>query len=286
MVIFTLGLIIRKCIISKHGSCCPDWVTEQCKCQCSSNDAEEGCISRCATASNCFKYPSKQQFLDSCCPTKQWCDDTFCCCMSEQPSGQCCKWDDCCSDMNCGSCFDCPDCKDCCDDCKCECCSQPETIDCCCIEVKLAGNRGPGGPPQQGGYPMHGYGGQMSGYGGPMPGGYGQMPGAGYPGGAYSGGGYNQGMPIQHQPSMMQHAPGMFQPGPSGPGSLAFSQQGGMGGGGYSASQMMQPGAFSQNMSRQGSMMNSSMNNMGMGRSTASMFQGAGGSNPQNSTNA
>jgi len=141
LLLFSIGLIIRKCIISKNLSCCPEWVKEQCRCQScfTQTSSETGCITQCASACNCVKYPNKQQCMDSCCPTKQWCDDTFCFCMSKQPEGQCCKCDDCCGETNCNDCFDCPECKDCCDDCKFECCAQPETIDCCCLECGLRG---------------------------------------------------------------------------------------------------------------------------------------------------
>ena len=174
--------------------------------------------------------------------------------------------------MNCNDCFDCPECKDCCDDCKFECCSQPETIDCCCLEVKLSGNRG-----NENLGPGHG-GHQMSGYGGPGPG-YGGVP--------Y----YNQqeGLPINQQPGVgmmmmqQQQYPGMHRMAdPSQRGSMAFSQGGASGGGGFSASQMLHPpGTYQQSVG--GSMMNSSMNNMGgMGASSGNMFQ----ANTQQTTNA
>lgn len=244
IILFSIILIVRKCIINKTGGCCPEWLSEQCQCQsCFQNDpSQPGYVVRCAKECNCFKYPSKQQCMDSCCPTKQWCDDTFCFCMSQQPQGQCCRCDGCCTGLGCGDCFDCPECKDCCSDCKCECCAQPETIDCCCVEVKLSGSRGNRGPQSS----MQG------------PGGYGgyPMPGAGYgpytnqPGSFYQGGG----PPVSQQPGWGgTHHGSMNAP------SMGFHQ-------GYSASQMMQSGSFRGMGS---SMMNASMNNMG----GANMFQ-------------
>lgn len=141
MIIFAIILLIRKCIINKGGTCCPVWCSEICTCQnCCNNDPNtDGCCTSMARTCD-GNPPNKRQCMDSVCPTKEWCDDTFCCCFSKQPQGECCNF---CNGggSNCdscgGECCDCGECTDCCGDCKCDCCAQPESINCCCLEYSL-----------------------------------------------------------------------------------------------------------------------------------------------------
>ncbi|XP_002162011.3 uncharacterized protein LOC100211777 [Hydra vulgaris] len=156
IIFFTISLLIRKCIITKGQSFCPTWFNEICTCQtcCVNNSVEEtGCLISFARACD-FPLPHKQVCME-CLPTKQWCDNTFCSCLNGQ-SNECSG----CKNTNFGEFTGCEDCKECsefCGNCDCNFCSQPDSINCCCIEIKLTGNRA-----QNPGHQMNPYGGYSS----------------------------------------------------------------------------------------------------------------------------
>lgn len=124
LFVFGIILLIRQCLLAKGVSLLPAWMTECCSCKCGRSDEEGGCLQSCAQTCN-FACPNKKSCMDSVCPSKEWCDKTFCCCMSAQPGGKCC--DDC-EGPECG-------CGDMCD-CQCQ-CTPPNSINCICFEIKL-----------------------------------------------------------------------------------------------------------------------------------------------------
>lgn len=132
LALVALLLVIRQCLKSQGISICPTWISELC-CGCCANDnhAERCCLCACfvgmAEMCDC-STPSKKSCLDSVCPSKQWCDSTFCCCMNAEPGGELCQ--------------DCqgPQCA--CGDCNCACnCALPEcnSINCICFSIDLGG---------------------------------------------------------------------------------------------------------------------------------------------------
>ncbi|XP_028400401.1 uncharacterized protein LOC114523619 [Dendronephthya gigantea] len=123
IVIFTLGILIRQCLLARGLSICPEWVHEMCctTCACMSCVGIAHCAELCD-----FNVPTKRSCLDCCCPTKERCDEMFCCCMNQLPGGTLC--DDCAG----------PECQ--CGDCNCACnCQLPEcnSINCICFEIQL-----------------------------------------------------------------------------------------------------------------------------------------------------
>lgn len=150
MVVFITGVLIRQCLQARGLTLCPEWVNElfcqACCCSCL-------CITHLAELCD-FNVPTKTSCLDSWCPSKEWCDEHFCCCMNSMPGGALCE--DCTG----------PECQ--CGDCNCACnCNLPEcnSINCICFEIQL---KQPGGSPGEGG---------MSGNLPGQPGYYGQYPG-------------------------------------------------------------------------------------------------------------
>ncbi|KAK3736303.1 hypothetical protein QZH41_020768, partial [Actinostola sp. cb2023] len=113
---------------SQGVSLCPAWVSEQCcgKC-CAGPDNEPSCFSVClvsfAEMCNC-STPSKKSCMDSVCPSKEWCDQTLCCCMNAEAGGEMCQ--------------DCqgPECS--CGGCNCACtCEMPDSLNCICFSIQL-----------------------------------------------------------------------------------------------------------------------------------------------------
>lgn len=133
LVLVVIFLIIRQCLKSQGVSICPAWVSEFCCGSCCGNeDGTQGCCPcPCfiALAEMCdCATPSKKSCLDSVFPTKQWCDDHFCCCMNAEPGGAMCQdWKG-------------PECA--LGDCNCACnCSVPEcdSISCFCFTIGRSG---------------------------------------------------------------------------------------------------------------------------------------------------
>jgi len=127
MTVVIVALIIRQCLKSRGISICPDWLSEWCCC-----GGYQGERSACAACFVSFaemcdcQTPSKKSCMDTICPTRQWCDKTFCCCMNAEPGGDMCQ--------------DCqgPACD--CGACNCNCsCNLPEcnSINCLCFEIGL-----------------------------------------------------------------------------------------------------------------------------------------------------
>lgn len=134
-VLIVILLIIRQCLKSQGISICPAWVSEMCCGSCcgGEDDAARCCLCSCflpmAEMCDC-STPSKKSCLDSVCPTKQWCDDTFCCCMNAEPGGAMCQD---CNGPECGL-----------GDCNCACnCAAPEcdSINCFCFTIDLSGGQ-------------------------------------------------------------------------------------------------------------------------------------------------
>lgn len=143
LILFAIILMIRKLCISKDQQFCPSWCAELFMCTGGCCAGPMPCCSCLEETCNC-QYPNKRCFMDAICPSKQWCDDACCCCLSNEAEGKCSCFDtnDCCTccGLNCNECCECCDCtscKECVKDCKCTCCAQPETCDCCCFEIKL-----------------------------------------------------------------------------------------------------------------------------------------------------
>lgn len=133
IVVFVIAVLIRQCLQARGLTICPEWVNEMfcktCCCSCL-------CITHLAELCD-FNVPSKNSCLDSCCPSKEWCDDNFCCCMNSMPGGGLCE-----------DCADCngPECQ--CGDCNCACnFTMPEcnSINCICFEIQLKQPGGDGG---------------------------------------------------------------------------------------------------------------------------------------------
>lgn len=130
-----LFLLVRQCLKSQGVSICPAWVSEFFCGRCCGNEdnTQRSCLCACfvpmAEMCDCAT-PSKKSCLDAVCPTKQWFDDTFCCCMNAEPGGAICQ--------------DCkgPECAF--GDCNCACnCSAPEcdSINCICFKIDLSGGQ-------------------------------------------------------------------------------------------------------------------------------------------------
>ena len=86
----------------------PPWLAECCVCNCSCGAQEGGCLQSCAESCNC-QCPNKKAVLDNICPSKEWCDRTFCCCMSAEPGGKCledCQGPECGVSISCNLCWE------------------------------------------------------------------------------------------------------------------------------------------------------------------------------------
>ncbi|KAM7445603.1 hypothetical protein ABFA07_005869 [Porites harrisoni] len=135
LVLVMIFLVIRQCLKSQGISICPAWVSEMCCGSCcgGEDDTERCCVCSCflpvAEMCDC-STPSKKSCMDSVCPTKQWCDNTFCCCMNAEPGGAMCQ--------DCNG----PECA--LGDCNCACnCAVPEcdSINCICFKIDLSGGQ-------------------------------------------------------------------------------------------------------------------------------------------------
>ncbi|XP_031573286.1 keratin-associated protein 9-4-like [Actinia tenebrosa] len=134
VAVMIIALLIRQCLKAQGISLCPAWVTEQCCGSCCSAEGEPSCCAAClvsfAEMCDC-STPTKKSCMDSFCPSKQWCDETFCCCMNAQPGGEMCQ--DCqgpecnCGGCNCACACDIPDCS---------------SINCLCFKLDLSGGGG------------------------------------------------------------------------------------------------------------------------------------------------
>ncbi|XP_046841326.1 uncharacterized protein LOC124435433 [Xenia sp. Carnegie-2017] len=123
IVIFIIAVFIRQCLLARGVHLCHDWFYELCCTSCSCPRCT--CFTHFAELCD-FNVPSKNSCLDACCPTKEKCDNMFCCCMNDLPGG------DLCADCN-G-----PECQF--GDCNCACnCQVPEcnSINCICFEIQL-----------------------------------------------------------------------------------------------------------------------------------------------------
>ncbi|XP_065054330.1 keratin-associated protein 5-9-like [Rhopilema esculentum] len=127
LLIFCIVILVRQCLLAKGVSIFPPWMTECCACSCSCGSNEGGILQSCAETCN-FNCPNRKVVLESVCPSKEWCDQTFCCCMSAQPGGKCCED---CQGPECGFGQLC--------DCQCQ-CETPETINCICFKIDCAGS--------------------------------------------------------------------------------------------------------------------------------------------------
>jgi len=125
LFLFAVVLIIRQCLLAKGKDLFPPWLSEWCTCGCCCGTQATGCLQGCAESLNC-QYPNRKVILDNICPSKQWCDQTFCCCMSSEPGGKCLED---CQGPECG----------CGDMCNCQCqCQTPNSINCICFEINLS----------------------------------------------------------------------------------------------------------------------------------------------------
>lgn len=144
LLIFIIIMTVRKICLSNGKSFCPSWCSELCLC--SSCSGGVPCQAVLDDVCTCCGYPNKRSVMDKICPTKEWCDDAFCCCLTQEPEGRClcCDSDETPCSNSCKNCCNLDEVcgfesgKDLCADCKCQCCAQPETCDCCCIEIKLS----------------------------------------------------------------------------------------------------------------------------------------------------
>lgn len=133
LFLFFILILIRKICLSK-GYDCPSWCGEVCVSPADNiNTDPSKCALLFATHCDC-PYPNKRVCMDTMCPSRDWCNNTFCWCLARDPnSGRnsiCCgvgsnsgRSFGCCDDLNDIN-LDCTDLK---------------SFNCCFMEIKLNG---------------------------------------------------------------------------------------------------------------------------------------------------